>query len=191
MQNFNNIILVNKENKISDNYTPDLTKIKNSDIYVDKSIIKDLNCMFEDANKCGYKLIVCSGYRSIEYQAKLFNNKIQSILKTNNSYIYAKEMASTVVMPPGYSEHHTGLAIDIVSENNLLLEEDQEDTPENKWLQANSYKYGFILRYPKDKENITKVIYEPWHYRYIGRELSIHLKINNLTLEEFIYQTLL
>lgn len=191
MHYLNKLILVNKDNKISDTYMPNLTLLKNSTIYVDKCIINDLYNMFDDAQKNGYKLIVCSGYRSIDYQSQLFHKKISVILKSNPSYSHAIKEAATVVMPPGYSEHHTGLAVDIVSENNLLLEEEQENTPENIWLQNNCYKYGFILRYPKNKEEITKVIYEPWHFRYVGKEMALHLTINNLTLEEFTSQTLL
>jgi D-alanyl-D-alanine carboxypeptidase len=87
---------------------------------------------------------------------------------------------------PGTSEHQTGLALDIVSSNNQTLEKEQEDTPEQQWLINNSYKYGFILRYPSEKSNITGISYEPWHYRYVGRETAKIIHDSGICLEEYL-----
>lgn len=88
-------------------------------------------------------------------------------------------------MPAGYSEHQTGLALDILSSSNLNMDASQENTKENQWMKEHCYEYGFILRYPKDKENITQISYEPWHFRYVGKEAAKYMKENQLTLEEF------
>lgn len=87
---------------------------------------------------------------------------------------------------PGTSEHHTGLALDIVSQNYQLLDEEQENTPEQQWLMHNSYKYGFILRYPNDKSKITGIHYEPWHYRYVGKEIAKEIYEQGICLEEYL-----
>ena len=129
--------------------------------------------MAYNAQKKGYKIIVASAYRDYFYQKKLYSN-------------YLKEMgnlAKTASAKPGHSEHQTGLAIDIMGENydyNKFIE-----TKEFNWMQENAYKYGFILRYPSGKENITGIKYEPWHYRYVGKKLAKYLYENNLTLEEY------
>ncbi len=89
---------------------------------------------------------------------------------------------------PGTSEHELGLALDIVSLENQRLEEAQEDTPTGQWLMAHCYEYGFILRYPKDKEDVTGIRYEPWHYRYVGRESAMAMWAGDLCLEEYVTQ---
>ena len=103
---------------------------------------------------------------------------------------YSREEAETEagiwIAPPGTSEHQTGLAADIVSLDYQMLDEEQENTPEQKWLMENSYKYGFILRYPRDKTEITKIGYEPWHYRYVGVEAAKEIFENLLCLEEYL-----
>lgn len=147
--------------------------------------------MLDEAHAIGYDIMVCSGYRSIEYQRCLFDDKVNRLIKSGMNRESALEEATKVVMPPGYSEHHTGLAVDIISSDNRELDETQADTPANIWLQNNAYRYGFILRYPKSKENITGVIYEPWHFRYVGRHIAKYMYICGLTLEEFLSETLL
>ena len=99
---------------------------------------------------------------------------------------YGEEVANTIVLPPGTSEHQTGLAADITDIPYDFKTKEIENTDTFKWLNAHSAEYGFILRYPKDKEDITKVIYEPWHFRYVGKEVANYMKENNLCLEEFV-----
>ena len=100
----------------------------------------------------------------------------------------ARSEAATVVAVPGTSEHHLGLALDIVDAGYPFLTEEQEETPVQKWLIENSWKYGFILRYPSGKSDITGIIYEPWHYRYVGREVAAEVYASGLCFEEYLDQ---
>lgn len=185
------LVLVNKLHPIDKEYVPDLCNIRYSDKQADRLIINDLNNMLEDARSLGYNIYVCSAYRSIEYQTTLFENKVRRLMCDGYDADEAENIASNVIMPPGYSEHHTGLAVDIVSENSMELEITQKETDENKWLAENAYKYGFVLRYPEDKENITGISYEPWHFRYVGPYIAEYMWKRNYTLEEFLSETLL
>ena len=95
------------------------------------------------------------------------------------------ETAKSVAVP-GTSEHQLGLALDIVDKSYQMLEEDQQDTPAQQWLMANCWRYGFILRFPKDKEAVTGITYEPWHYRYVGEEVAKTITEGGLCLEEYL-----
>ena len=175
----NYLILVNKNNGLTKSYKPsNLVKVKspiNKDIYLEnKTYISALN-MLEDYNSKSdnIKLIIDSGYRSYDYQS-ILNKKEPS-------------KVGVTLASPGFSEHQTGLAIDIGFIKDGLYDpyyDIDEYKKEFKWLQDNSYKYGFILRYPLGKENITGYSYEPWHFRYIGN-LANYLYNKNITLEEF------
>lgn len=183
-------VLVNKENLLPSDYVPSklvvLDDNKNNfhnyndpDLkpMVREDIINDLFEMFNDAKKCGYFLIVDSGYRSYEYQLKILKYNIEK---------HGEEWAYNYVALPGASEHQTGLCFDIAyMYDDIYCDNIKEADPEIKWMINNSYKYGFILRYPKGKEEITGYSYEPWHYRYVGKELAKILYENNETLEEF------
>ena len=132
------------------------------------------------------EFITISSYRSTSKQKKLFNDKIKEYKNKGYSDEEAYKEASYWVLIPGTSEHETGLSVDIVSIDNQVLDENQEKTKEQKWLMENSYKYGFILRYPTNKKDITGVNYEPWHYRYVGKENALQIKKLNVCLEEYI-----
>lgn len=127
----------------------------------------------------GLRLILKSGYRSYGTQKTTYNN----YLARNNG------VDDGISSPPGASEHQSGLACDILSvdynSNNRYMNDSFYQTPEAQWMAENCYSYGFILRYPEDKEDITKVPYEPWHLRYVGREIAGFIKVNNISLEEF------
>ena len=176
----NNIdVLVNKNNRLDKDYIPnDLVlldlKYSNEDKYLRKEAYNSFIKLHNDALKLGYKIIVVSAYRSYDYQKKLYEDYV---FKGGKSY------ADKCSARSGHSEHQTGLAIDVMGSNNdyNLFSE----SIEFNWMINNSYKYGFILRYPKDKENITGFKYEPWHYRYVGIKLAKYLYENNLTLEEY------
>ena len=142
--------------------------------------------MIEDCKARGLSPVICSSYRTLEKQQSLFESEVQSYMQQGHSRETAEKIAATSVAIPDTSEHQLGLAVDIVDINNQRLETEQEDTDVQKWLMANSWKYGFILRYPKDKTDITGTIYEPWHYRYVGKESAIYMHNHNLCLEEFI-----
>ena len=179
------LILVNKENYLPDNYEVNLKTI-NGNMKVDERIYNDLKNMLNDAKKEDLDLLICSSYRSTSKQKKLFNDKIKEYKNKGYSDEEAYKEASYWVLIPGTSEHETGLSVDIVSIDNQVLDENQEKTKEQKWLMENSYKYGFILRYPTNKKDITGVNYEPWHYRYVGKENALQIKKLNVCLEEYI-----
>ena len=170
--------LVNKNYKLPNNYVPnDLELINKRYSSNNKYLRKKAKVAFEkmayDIENIGLKIIAVSTYRSYDYQNKLFNNYV---LEKGINY------AEICSAHPGHSEHQLGLAVDIADKS--LDYDNFEKTKEFNWVKDNAHKYGFILRYPKDKVNITKYKYEPWHYRYVG-DIAKYLYDNNLTLEEF------
>ena len=173
--------LVNKYNKLPDNYEIDDLVVLDNEYSnrgekVRKVIYNDLKKMFDDAKKDNINLNVISGFRTYEKQDTLFNNSIKKN-GIDHALIYSAK--------PGYSEHQLGLAIDINS-----VEENFKNTNEYKWLKNNSYKYGFIERYPENKEYITGFGYEPWHYRYLGVDITTRIFTENITYEEYVVKFL-
>lgn len=179
------MVLVNPWNKLPDDFSVMLTELDNGNA-VDSRIYNDLQEMLNDARSEGLEPLICSSYRSYELQDRLFRNKVDFYLSEGYDSYNAEREAAKWVAFPGTSEHQTGLAVDIVSIHYQLLDENQEDTPEQKWLMENSYKYGFILRYPTDKSHITGINYEPWHYRYVGKEVAKEIYEQGLCLEEYL-----
>lgn len=178
------LVLVNKENICpEDGFS--LRKICNGRVEAADILYSDLCQMLTDAGKEGYNYWIASAYRSAKKQQKLVDEDVRAAMNQGLSYEDALEKTYKETMPAGYSEHQTGLALDILSSSNLNMDISQENTAENKWMKEHCYEYGFILRYPKDKENITKISYEPWHFRYVGKEAAEYIRKNNLTLEEF------
>lgn len=180
-----NLILVNKQNKIPEDYEFELVSIDGK-LSCDKRILEPLRNMFEDASKEGIQLIACSTYRNMNRQTYLFDKKIKGYVSGGESFLDSYRRAATEVTVPGTSEHEIGISIDIMCNGYYRLEEGFEDTEAGIWLKENSHKYGFILRYPKDKEAITGITYEPWHFRYVGVEAADYIYENSLTLEEFV-----
>lgn len=182
--------LVNKKNPMQQADVPEVTEIP-SDIgegyYIDTRILPELEQMFRDARAAGRNPMICSAFREWEQQVFLHENKIQRVMISEGlDRESAEAKASTVVARPGTSEHQVGLALDIVSSAYAELDEDQMKTEDQKWLIANSWKYGFILRYPLDKSDITGVIFEPWHYRYVGKQAAKEITEQGITLEEYL-----
>ncbi len=175
------LTIVNGGYRIPGSYKPNLTYVCGSGERLDKNVAVHYERMYNDARAQGVYLTPCSGYRSYSTQETLFNRKINLYLNQGYSYSKAVEKAATIVMPPGSSEHNLGYAMDIV-----CVEEWFENTREFKWLQQNAADYGFILRYPKNKQHITKVIYEPWHWRYVGVTAAKAMKKSGLVLEEYL-----
>lgn len=173
-----NLILVNSENALPDNLNISLIKIEN-DYRIDKRIYDSYNDMQSAANKDGVALKVNSAYRTYDEQQLILNEKINELKKQGFSFDKAKNLAVKQVANPGTSEHETGLALDIVSKNN-------DNWTVYSWLSKNAYKYGFVLRYPKGKENITGIDYEPWHYRYVGIQAALKIYQQGLCLEEYL-----
>ncbi|GFI61785.1 D-alanyl-D-alanine carboxypeptidase [Clostridiales bacterium] len=180
------LLLVNKDNKLPDDYDVDLKTLNNGRSQVDETIYSSLRDMLTDGSDQGLNFCVASAYRSRERQQEILDNDIDMYMSHGMDYEDAREEALKQVMPPGFSEHETGLALDIVSLDYQLLDENQEDTAENIWLRENCHKYGFILRYPKGKEDITGCSPESWHFRYVGREAAEYIMENGITLEEYI-----
>jgi D-alanyl-D-alanine carboxypeptidase len=178
------LVLVNKQHPIPDDYEFELGTISGS-MKCDDRVIAPLLSMLKAAKKDGVNLIVCSPYRDIDRQTMLFDNKVDRYMGGGMSYMDAYNLASQAVTVPGSSEHQIGLAVDIITDNYTLLDEGFGDTPAGKWLAENSAEYGFILRYPSGKEEITSIEYEPWHFRYVGPDAASVITENKLCLEEF------
>lgn len=175
-----NLLLVNKYNYLTEDYVPNnleniSTTYARSGMQLVKEAKEAFETLSENAKKDGMNVIAMSSYRSYDYQVNLYNNYVVQD---------GKEAADKYSARPGYSEHQTGLAVDVY--NLDLPYTSFEETEEFTWMQENAYKYGFILRFPKDKVDITGYQYESWHYRYVGKKVAKEIKDNNLTLEEYI-----
>lgn len=182
-----NLVLVNNLHPMEEGYVPELTEIQPG-YSVDTRIAKAARKMLTDAEEAGLDVQICSAYRSVERQERVFGDSMKDRVKDGMSYWEAyKETAMNVALP-GMSEHALGLALDLISNQYSELDEKQQTTAEAKWLAENCYKYGFILRYPPEKTNITGIIYEPWHYRYVGEEHAAKITERAITLEEYIQE---
>ena len=179
-------MLVNITHPLAKNYSVELVTV--GGYKMDARAAESMQQMLDDAKAEGLDPIICSAYRSIDRQITLFNNQVKKQQGYGYDYDTAFEKAKTVVAYPGTSEHNTGLAADIVARSHQVLDDSQEKTAEQQWLMQNSWKYGYILRYPLDKCDLTKIIYEPWHYRYVGVEVATYLYENDLCLEEYWLQ---
>lgn len=180
---YEKFILVNKDVPLNSTFKP--KNIKVADVLSNKNILLEEDCaysvknMFDKALEDGIELMLVSGYRTYDYQNNIFNIQVKK---------YGEIEANKLVARPGESEHQSGLSVDITSKSvGYLLEESFDNTDEYKWLMQNAYKFGFILRYPKDKEDITKYSYEPWHFRYIGDDdVAKYITSEGITLEEYL-----
>jgi D-alanyl-D-alanine carboxypeptidase len=175
-----NLILVNKWNYIPFGYKAELKEFENGQS-VDRRIYRALGRMFEDAGSDGVYPIVVSGHRTAEKQQRLLDDKIAEYIRNGNSPDAAVMKAEEWVAVPGTSEHQLGIAVDI---NNDAARSTWEEV--YGWLAKNAHKYGFILRYPPDKTEITGVINEPWHYRYVGKEAAAEIYEQGICLEEYL-----
>ena len=180
-----NLILVNPWNRLPEDYQFQHQKLANG-LTVDQRIYEDLCAMLSDCWKEGLHPVVCSAYRPYSTQQRLYRNKIARLQAAGYRYDAALQEAGRWVAVPGTSEHQTGLALDIVSYRYQILDQKQEETAEQKWLMEHCWEYGFVLRYPSDKSELTGIGYEPWHYRYVGREAAAEMKENGLCLEEYL-----
>lgn len=180
-------LLVNKSSYLPTDYSVALTTLKNGQ-QVASVMYEDLRNMLFDGEEeeQGLSFLVASGYRSSEKQQQLLEEEIVKNAGVGMNEEEAREDALLTVAPAHYSEHETGLAVDIVAVTNQRLDETQESTPENIWLQENCYKYGFILRYPKGKEEVTGFSYESWHFRYVGKDVAKEIYDRGITLEEYL-----
>lgn len=180
-----NLILVNKTHPVPADYDVPLTTFSDT-MKCDERVLEPLTFMLKGASRDGVDLIVCSPYRDYQLQERLFNRKVTAYMNKGYSYVDAYKMTCSNVTVPGASEHQIGMAFDIVTGDHRTLDYEFENTAAGKWLKAHSKEYGFILRYPRGKTDITGIIYEPWHFRYVGVEAATYIMDNDLTLEEFI-----
>lgn len=179
------LVLVNNKNPMKEGYVPELTELE-PEYSVDSRIADAAKKMLRDADKAGMRIDICSAYRSVERQEQVFNESLRDRLEQGMSYWDAFADNRLSVAEPGTSEHALGLALDLISSQYTELDKKQEQTKEAKWLAENCHKYGFILRYPPSKTDITGIIYEPWHYRYVGVEDATKIMELGLTLEEYL-----
>lgn len=179
-------VLINKDYPLPADYAPDDLVVPDIlfsiNYYSDKKLMRQnaawaLEEMFAASEGCGLSLTAISGYRSYERQNQIYQQNLVTAGEEHTGLYSAK---------PGYSEHQSGLSIDVSAPSaDYHLEEDFAETPEGKWLDENCWKYGFIIRYPKGKSEITGYAYEPWHIRFVGKKLASYLYKNGITLEEY------
>ena len=184
------IILVNPWNTVPEDYNPTLVEVPSGlatqGILVSQECYDALITMLEACNADTPRAVVVSGHRTHAYQERLYKNKVSRVQAEGYSYEDALVEAAKVVAIPGTSEHQLGLAVDIVDSRSYSLTDYQATLPAQKWLMEHCWEFGFILRYPDDKTDVTGIIYEPWHYRYVGTELAKTLYESGLTLEEYL-----
>lgn len=186
-----NLVLVNRENQLAEEIPLEFY-LTESGYQIDSRIQEPYSQLMEAGKAAGMDLTMVSGYRSIEQQQANYDVNYQNFLASGLSEEEARTKTEEYIALPHASEHTTGLAVDITStalanqEGNSGLLPDLENYPEGLWLKENAPKFGFILRYPKEKEAITGINFEPWHFRYVGIENAMYMTENNLTLEEYI-----
>ena len=181
------LILVNAWTPLPAGHSITLTQLKNGQA-VDERCYPALQKMMDDCRAAGLEPLICSSYRSMEKQERLFQQQMEPYLAQGYSEADARAAAGNAVAIPGTSEHQLGLALDIVDTSHQLLDESQEQTAVQQWLLQNSWKYGFILRYPTDKSDVTGIMYEPWHYRYVGPTAAKEIHEQGVCLEEYLAQ---
>lgn len=178
-------ILVNELHPLSREFEPQLARTYDGQ-QVDERMKEALETMIDDAKEEGLNMLICSSYRDYKKQDSLMDKSIAKYVKSGMTYTEAFFKTKEMIALTGASEHHTGLAVDIVGRSHQSLDRAQADTKEAKWLNEHAAEYGFILRYPEDKEDVTMISFESWHYRYVGVEAAAFMKENNLCLEEFV-----
>ena len=184
-----NLLLVGPKYPLPETFEPQLVEVDNEQ-FIDERMEDAWYSWREAALQAGYRLFFASGYRSIEHQRSNFNNTYESYLNEGYSEGEALERTKDYLTEPGHSEHHTGLALDIVDEewivagNGLIPEYDTQAS--QQWMMNTMADYGFILRYPAEKEEITDIQYESWHFRYVGEENAHYIVEHDLVLEEYI-----
>ena len=186
------LLLVNKQVPLSAAYAPQsrsAVKDTHKDIELESTAARALEAMFIEMRAAGYKdVFVTSAYRSYEYQDWLFNHYVEEEKSKDRtlSDTQAREKVLRYSAAPGTSEHQSGLCVDLMTGGMSELDESFEDYPVFDWLSANAWKFGYILRYPKDKTDVTLYDYEPWHYRFVGRAAAYEIYKDGLCLEEYL-----
>lgn len=177
-----NLVVVNGTRAMPEGYKPQLKAVAGTDVMLDYRVADHYTEMYNAARKDGITLTPYSGYRSYDRQKRNYNNLTEEYMyKYNLSREDAAKKAATVILPPGTSEHNLGLAMDICNTNSSFNQQ-----KEYRWLMEHAHKYGFILRYTAEKQPITGIIPEPWHWRYVGVEYAEEIKNSGLCLEEWL-----
>ena len=179
------MMLVNRWNPLPDDYEPQLVPLGDG-MYIDERAALPLTKMLEACLAAGRMSVPISGYRTQEYQQELFDNKVERLLRDGWPEGNVEEEAAKSVAVPGTSEHQLGLAMDILDVDNPNLDITQEWTEAQRWLMKHCTEYGFILRYPNGTTEMTGIIYEPWHYRYVGKATAAAVAASGLTFEEYL-----
>ena len=180
-----NLKLVNASHPLPDDFTVEVTQLSNGHS-IDARAYPALQEMMDAARAAGLSPVICSSYRTNETQQRLFQQQVDAYIERGYSEEDAEVEAAVWVAIPGTSEHQLGLAVDIVDLDYQILDEKQEQTPVQQWLMEHCQEYGFILRYPTDKSSITGIGYEPWHYRYVGKEAAEEIMSRGICLEEYL-----
>ncbi len=188
-EGYDELILVNPTHYIPDDYTVNLVTVQGK-YKLDEKAAEHAIDLLAAAKEAGYNMQLCSAYRTVEKSAELYQRQINKFLKLGYSQKDAETEAAKWVAPPGTSEHHTGLSMDLVSSDYWGyysdLEHDYDKFDSFAWMYEHCAEYGFILRYPEDKQDITGITYEPWHYRYVGVDAAKYIMENGLCLEEYL-----
>ena len=184
-----NLILVNRGHPMPADYELTLTEVGDGH-QVDSRIAGALRDMIAAGKEAGHSIWIASSYRTMKKQTELYENKVAKLRRQGYSEEVARKEAGTVVALPGTSEHQLGLAVDLVSSEYTGLDERQEQTKSYQWLKEHCAEFGFILRYPNGKTEITGIIYEPWHFRYVGKEAAKEIMEQGICLEEYLEQDL-
>lgn len=180
------LTLVNEDNPLSEDFEPETAEADGGYLF-DIRAVEPLRALLQAGREAGLDLVVTSGWRSWAYQEQLFEDKVERVMaETGLERAEAEEIAADEVARPGTSEHQLGLAVDIISNAHPDLDEGWAETEEAVWLKEHCAEYGFILRYPPDKSDITGIVWEPWHFRYVGEEAAVYIMENDLCLEEYL-----
>lgn len=183
------LLLANAENPLPQDWSIQTEEVQNG-YEMDKRAAPAMREMIQAAKEDGVELMLCSAYRSIEKQQQLFDRSQQAYMAQGMSEEEACAKTATETAIPGTSEHQTGLAADIVTPTYQMLDAGFADTPAGQWLSEHATEYGFVLRYPQDKQEVTGIIYESWHYRFVGKTHAKLMKESGLCLEEYLQQEL-
>jgi D-alanyl-D-alanine carboxypeptidase len=184
-----NLLLVNKDEKMPEDLEVPLTEIE-PEHYVHENIVASLEEWLQSGREAGHDIYFGSGYRSVEHQEFNYNWNVENYMSQGMNEEEAQLKTEEYIAPPGSSEHHTGLAVDLLDEQWVAegggYSEEFDQRPSQHWLKDTMQDYGFILRYPQGKEEVTGYGYEPWHFRYVGEENAQFIDEHELTLEEYL-----
>ncbi len=180
------VMLVNYNNLVPEGYAPDLVSVGGKD-RLEASCADALLQMLEDCKAAGFDPLIVSAYRTQNEQTYLYERKVETLMEEEDmDREEAEKEAAKHVAIPGTSEHQLGLAVDLIDSDYPYLDNEQAKTPTQRWLMEHCHEYGFILRYPTGTTDITGIIFEPWHYRYVGMEIAREITERGITLEEYL-----